>query len=186
MRCVSEMKGGKGRSSLGSDLTGCYSTLHESAEGRRIKGITQGITGGTSAYLDLLFGMANRRHDPKHPKLSCVVNEVLDLWQAGEKVLIFCFRVNTAERLRDIFSDRIRDELKSRKKKCLGGEVQLKTLRARLTGRDRDLIVLGLDCLLGPWLGRAARIFHLPPANSFWRMPNSRNSPVSRSSLGLR
>ena len=37
MRCVSEMKGGKGRSSLGSDLTGCYSTLQESAEGRRVQ-----------------------------------------------------------------------------------------------------------------------------------------------------
>jgi len=36
MRCVSEMKGGKGRSSLGSDLTGCYSTLHASAEGLRL------------------------------------------------------------------------------------------------------------------------------------------------------
>ncbi len=144
MRCVSEMKGGKGRSSLGSDLTGCYSTLHESAEGRRIRKALKGSTAGRP-YLDLLFGMANRRHDPKHPKVSCVVNEVLNHWKAGEKVLIFCFRVNTAERLRDIISGRIRGELKARKNRCLGGERQLKTLRARLTGRDRDLVVLGLD-----------------------------------------
>jgi hypothetical protein len=88
------------------------------------------------------------RHDPRHPKLSCVVNEVLRHWKTGEKVLIFCFRINTSERLRDIITDRIRDELKARKKKCLGGEGQLKTLRARLTGRDRDLIVLGLDRML--------------------------------------
>jgi hypothetical protein len=77
MRCVSQMKGGKGRSSLGSDLTGCYSTLHESAEGRRIKESLKESPAGR-LYLDLLFGMANRRHDPKHPKLSCVVNEVLE------------------------------------------------------------------------------------------------------------
>lgn len=147
MRCVSEMKKGKGRSSLGSDLTGCYSTLHESAEGRRVKeSLKESPTG--RLYLELLFGMANRRHDPRHPKVSCVVNEVLEHWKSGEKVLIFCFRVNTAERLRDIITDRIRDELKARKMKCLGGEAQLKTLRARLTGRDRDLIVLGLDRML--------------------------------------
>jgi hypothetical protein len=147
MRCVSEMKGGKGRSSLGSDLTGCYSTLHESAEGRRVQqSLNQSQTG--RLYLDLLFGMVNRHHDHKHPKLSCVVDEVLKRWKAGEKVLLFCFRINTAERLKEIISDRIRAELEADKKKCLGGEGKLKTLRARLTSRDRDLIVLGLDRML--------------------------------------
>ena len=162
MRCVSEMKEGKGRSSLGSDLTGCYSTLHESAEGRRIKESLKESPAGR-LYLNLLFGVANRRHDPRHPKLSCVVNEVLRHWKAGEKVLIFCFRVNTAERLRDIISDRIRDELKARKKKCLGGEGQLKTLRARLTGRDRDLIVLGLDRMLWSFAWARRANFPLDP-----------------------
>jgi len=147
MRCVSEMKNGKGRSSLGCDLTGCYSTLHESAEGRRIKQSLRESPKGR-LYLELLFGIANRRQDPKHPKLSVVVNEVLEHWKSGEKVLIFCFRVNTAERLREVITDRIRAELKNRKMKCLGGEAQIKTLRARLTGRDRDLIVLGLDRIL--------------------------------------
>lgn len=147
MRCVSEMKGGKGRSSLGSDLTGCYSTLHESAEGRRVqKALTQTPTGGL--YLKLLFDMVDHRHDPKHPKLAAVVQEVLEHWKAGEKVLLFCFRINTAERLREIISTRVRKELETRKRSCLGGEAQLKTLRARLTGRDRDLVVLGLDRML--------------------------------------
>jgi hypothetical protein len=50
--------------------------------------------------------------------------------------------------LRDIISGRIRAELNAGRKKCLGGEGQLKSLRARLTGRDRDLIVLGLDRVL--------------------------------------
>jgi hypothetical protein len=141
------MKGGKGRSSLGSDLTGCYSTLQESAEGRHVKQALAESADG-SLYLNLLFGMANKRHDPKHPKVSIVVNQVLRHWKAGEKVLIFCFRVNTAERLRDIIGTEIRRELEARRKKVLGGEGQLKTLRSRLTGRDRDLIVLGLDRVL--------------------------------------
>ncbi len=147
MRCVSGMKGGKGRSSLGSDLTGCYSTLHASAEGRRVQQ-SLNESHDSRRYLDLLFDMVDKRHDPKHPKLSAVVDEVLRHWQSGEKVLVFCFRINTAERLHEILSDRIRDELAAGKKKCLGGEGQLKTLRARLTGRDQNLIVLGLDRLL--------------------------------------
>jgi len=147
MRCVSEMKNGKGRSSLGSNLTGCYSTLQASAEGYRVQQ-SLGESPNARRYLDLLFDLVNKRHDPRHPKLAAVVNEVISHWRAGEKVLIFCFRINTAERLRDILSDRIRDELEAGKKKCLGGEGQLKTLRARLTSRDRDLIVLGLDRLL--------------------------------------
>ena len=162
MRCVSEMKSGKGRSSLGSDLTGCYSTLHESAEGRRVKESLKASPTGR-LYLDLLFGMANRRHDHKHPKLSSVVNEVIEHWKSGEKVLIFCFRVNTAERLRDIITDRVRAELKARKFKCLGGEAQLKTLRARLTGRDRDLVVLGLDRILWSYAWANRNRFPLDP-----------------------
>ena len=147
MRCVSEMKGGKGRSSLGSDLTGCYSTLHESSEGRRVRESLSDSQAGR-LYMGLLFGMVNRRQDHKHPKLSTVVDEVLQHWKVGEKVLVFCFRINTAERLREIISDRVRKELEASKQKCLGGEKQLKTLRARLTGRDRDLVVLGLDRIL--------------------------------------
>lgn len=147
MRCVSEMKGGKGRSSLGSDLTGCYSTLRASAEWRRVLQ-SLGESSDSNRYFSLLSSMVHQRDDPKHPKLAAVVDEVVSHWRAGEKVLVFCFRINTAERLRDILSDRIRAELEAGKKKCLGGEGQLKTLRARLTGRDRDLIVLGLDRLL--------------------------------------
>ncbi|MCX6925233.1 MAG: C-terminal helicase domain-containing protein, partial [Verrucomicrobia bacterium] len=141
------MKGGKGRSSLGSDLTGCYSTLHVSAEGRRVKESLKEAPEGCR-YLNLLFDMVDQSNDPSHPKLSSVVNEVLQHWKVGEKVLVFCFRINTAERLRDIISDRVRKELELRKTSCLGGAGQLKTLRARLTGRDRDLVVLALDRVL--------------------------------------
>lgn len=118
MRCVSEMKGGKGRSSLGHDLTGCYSTLHESSEGRRVKQSLHGSVEGRR-YLDLLSGMVNRRFDHKHPKLAKVVDEVVRHWQAGEKVLIFCFRINTAERLHEILTERIRRELATGKKSVL-------------------------------------------------------------------
>lgn len=147
MRCVSEMKGGRGRSSLGSDLTGCYSTLLESAEGRAIKQ-KLGATPEGQNYLRLLLGMVGKRNDPKHPKVENVVRRVEELWEAGEKVLIFCFRVNTAERLRQIITDRIGAKLRLRRRQCLGGEGQLKALRGRLSGRTGDLVTLGLDRVL--------------------------------------
>lgn len=147
MRCVSEMKGGKGRSSLGSALTGCYSTLIDSSEGRAVKTRLGGTEVG-GMYLDLLMRMVGQKQDPKHPKVREVVEAVLRNWKAGEKTLIFCFRTNTANRLHDIIDRRIHDELKRRQDRCMGGPESLRALRTRLTGRDRDLVVLGLDRVL--------------------------------------
>ncbi len=147
MRCVSEMKGGRGRSSLGSALTGCYSTLVDSAEGQSVKARLAGTERG-KVYLDLLMGMVNQQHDPKHPKVREVVDVAIRNWRFGEKTLIFCFRTNTANRLHDIIEERIRNELQDRRNRCMGGPEKLKTLRDRLTGRNRDLVVLGLDRVL--------------------------------------
>src|SRR5205814_3241058 len=84
MRCVSEMKAGKGRSSLGNDLTGCYSTLIGSAEGKAVRQrLAQSETG--KVYLDLLMQMVNERQDPKHPKVREVVEATVKNWQSGEK-----------------------------------------------------------------------------------------------------
>ena len=156
MRCVSEMKGGKGRSSLGSALTGCYSTLLHSAEGRSIEKLVNKSKLG-AAYYDMLRGMVKRKADKNHPKVREVADSVIEHWKAGEKSLIFCFRINTAERLQDIINRRIRSEMERRRSRCLGGPEALRALRSRLTGRDRDLIVLGLDRVL--W-------------SFFWALPN--------------
>ena len=147
MRCVSEMKGGKGRASLGSALTGCYSTLIDSAEGRSIRSRLSGTADG-SMYLNLLMRMVNAKHDPKHPKVREVVDAVVRNWRSGEKTLIFCFRTNTAKRLHDIIDERVRKELVRHREQCMGGEESMKSLRTRLTGKDRDLIVLGMDRII--------------------------------------
>lgn len=146
MRCVSEMKAGKGRSSLGSSLTGCYSTLLESSEGRAIKKRLAETAAG-KIYLNLLLGTVGRRQDPKHPKVREVVRSVVSDWRAGEKSLIFCFRTNTAQRLHTIIRKRIHKELEKQRKRW-GGPKAMKALRTRLTGRDRDLVVLLLDRVL--------------------------------------
>ncbi len=147
MRCVSELKGARGRSSLGSALTGCYSTLLESAEG---SAVTKWLAGhpGAAAHFGLLIDLVDRRHDPKHPKFAAVVERVLEAWRAGEKSLVFCFRTNTAERLHEVLADRVARELDERRKRCLGGEGAFKVLRGRLTRRDGDLAPIVLDRVL--------------------------------------
>lgn len=147
MRCVSEMKGGHGKSSLGNTLTGCYSTLLHSREGVQVQDkLGESLAG--RVYLTLLKDMVRPSHDARHPKVRRVVESVVKAWSRGEKSLIFCFRVNTAEQLAKIIRKRIQGVLELRRKACLGGEEALKVLRGRLTGRNRDLIGLGLDRVL--------------------------------------
>lgn len=150
MRCVSEtkrMQGRKGRSSLGSALTGCYSTLHASAEGRAVQGLLKAAP-GARGYLDLLMTMVGNGQDALHPKVEPMVEYALANWRRGEKTLIFCFRVNTADRLQSIIKERIERELTERAGRCLGGSDKLRSLKGRLQAKDRDLIVVGLDRVL--------------------------------------
>lgn len=147
MRCVSEMKQGKGRSSLGTALTGCYSTLLHSAEGKRVSAeLASGSLG--AVYFEALRASVGEAQDPQHPKVRRVVDAVAATWERGEKSLIFCFRVNTAHRLKTIIEDRLRANLDVRRERCLGGASALKTLKGRITRRDGDLVGLGLDRVL--------------------------------------
>ena len=147
MRCVSELRGAGRRSSLGSALTGCYSTLLESAEGADV---TKWLAchPEAAAHFGLLIDLVDRRHDPKHPKFAAVVERVLDAWRGGEKSLVFCFRTNTAERLHEVLAHRVARELDERRKRCLGGEGAFRTLRGRLTRRDGDLAPIVHDRVL--------------------------------------
>lgn len=158
MRCVSEMKsmqGRGGRSSLGSALTGCYSTLLCSAEGKAVQKLLHGSPLARQ-YLELLLTMVGADNDPDHPKVRAVLDFAIANWRRGEKTLIFCFRVNTADRLREIIENRIHRELRESTKRCLGGEDKLISLKGRLTSRNRDLIPVALDRVLWSlvWYGR--------------------------------
>jgi hypothetical protein len=186
MRCVTEAKKAKGRagrSSLGSALTGCYSTLLESAEGRQVRELL-GSVGPGKVYLDLLMSVVSRDRDPDHPKLYRVVDSVVDNWRRGEKTLIFCFRVNTAHRLRDIIHARIQSELQERATRCLGGERQFELFRRRLTSREQDLIAIGLDRVLWSLLWRAAaEERRLPFAPDALRLTDADLEDLARLSL---
>jgi len=169
MRCVSLWNKGRGKTALGSELTGCYSTLLHSEKGRKVDR-ELGATGKGKAYLELLRELVSPEQDPQHPKVKAMAERVMAAWRAGEKTLIFCFRLNTAERLRDILDEHIRKELARRRERCLGGKESLKALRSRLQGRDRDLITLGLDRVLWSW---------------YWGRPEGAPAPFDPEDLDL-
>jgi Helicase conserved C-terminal domain len=160
MRCVSEMKGGKGRSSLGSALTGCYSTLLQSSEGERLhKELPVGSVG--YRYFELLKSMIQPGDDARHPKVEAVVSQVLSAWRAGHKSLVFCFRTNTSKQLESIIDAAIETELEQKLAAAhLSGEA-LKRLRARFSRRDDDLVTLGMDRVL--WSLRWAALWNQQP-----------------------
>lgn len=167
MRCVSEASHGRGRTSLGTAMTGCYSTLMESAEGRLLRNrLRRDETG--AIYFKLLQKMTSVRRDGRHPKVREVVRKVVANWHAGEKTLIFCFRTNTAKRLQEILDREIGRELRQRRNRCLGDAIALKALRSRLTGRDRDLIPIILDRVLWSvlWSTRLRTMTRRPPVPS--------------------
>lgn len=158
MRCVSEMKNGKGRSSLGSALTGCYSTLLHSADGKALQ--TKLKAGAGASYFELLTQMVDASKDAEHPKVRAVVDAVVDAWRAGEKTLIFCFRTHTARQLHKILQERIEAELTERRVAIVGSSSSLENLRARFTRKDEDLVLLGLDRVLWSllWAARSDEI----------------------------
>lgn len=147
MRLVSLTKSERGRGSLGTALTGCYSTLHNSAEGRLVGGALR--DGDPRApYLKLLRSMTTEGRDEEHPKVSAVVDAVVSAWKRGEKTLIFCFRTHTSKRLQAILDARIKGELHARRNAVIGGGDALTRLRGRFTRRDGDLVPLSLDRVL--------------------------------------
>lgn len=160
MRSVAQMHWDRGneraRTSLGTALTGCYSTLLHSADGQAIrKRLAQSPAG--RFYLDALLRMVSEDSDRTHPKVDAVVRQIVEAWDAGEKSLIFCFRANTARRLADIIRAEIDSRMEARQQRCLGGEEALRRFRSRLTNRTQDLVTLGLDRVLwSAWWARKA------------------------------
>ena len=182
MRCVSEMKHGKGRSSLGTALTGCYSTLLHSSEGKKVSSQLASTSLG-AVYLNALRVTVGPDNDPDHPKVRRVVDAVLAAWARGEKSLVFCFRVNTARRLQDIIDKRMRADLDARMQRCLGGPTALKTLKGRITRRDGDLVGLGLDRVLWSLYWASEKMSDVPFEEDELALTDSNLAVVAESAL---
>ncbi|MCA9599446.1 MAG: DEAD/DEAH box helicase [Myxococcales bacterium] len=146
MRASSEIKGGRGKAALGQNLTGCYSTLFQSADGKEFQ---KADSGRAREYVEVLKGLVGTEDaDARHPKLAAVVADTVARWERGEKTLLFAFRSNTARQLARLIGEAIEARIDNRKKQAFGSDTGLQALRNRFTGKDRDLIPIVLDRVL--------------------------------------
>jgi hypothetical protein len=166
MKVVAEASRGKHRTTLGTALTGCYTTLWESDEGRQA--VDAALPGAQHGLLDILkqitgHGKAENPRDAKHPKVETVVAEVLRRWDEGEKSLIFCFRVHTANTLDRLLRRGIEERLRAAQKalfrtrgtemgKDFDADKAMQQFRRSLTAREGSGVPLFLDRVLLGWL----------------------------------
>jgi hypothetical protein len=163
MKVVAEISRGKHRTSLGMDLTGCYTTLWASKDGRRA--IEQASTATGGALLDQLktltgFGPDENPKDAEHPKVRAVVDEVLRRWDEGEKSLVFCFRVPTANTLNRLIQQGVNDRIEKARRAMLAArgtrrvdsvedeQKAMTQFRRALTTREGSGVTLFLDRVL--------------------------------------
>lgn len=144
MRCIAELRQAGHKTSLGSAITGCYSTLFDSAEGKMLEAASA-ASESARMRIDLLKGLADAQQDAAHPKVAAVVESVLRAWDRGEKTLLFCFRVNNARQLGKILHARVEERLAAMRAARFASEEQFKNFRERLTRREDSLIQLLLD-----------------------------------------
>ncbi len=166
MKVVADASRGKHRTTLGMDLTGCYTTLWESREGARAaEAATAGNNQRLFRILQQLTGHRDgreNREDHRHPKLQLVLEEALRRWDQGEKTLIFCFRVPTARTLSRLLGEGIGNRLHRSRRALLesrGTEVTgdadveraMQQFRRSLTAREGSGVPLFLDRVLLGW-----------------------------------
>ncbi len=166
MKVVAEISRGKHRTTLGMDLTGCYTTLWQSREGT--KAAETALQSGQPNLLAILkritgYGHEDNPRDAEHPKVETVVAETLQRWDQGEKSLIFCFRVPTAETLHRLLSRGVDQRLRAARKalfasrgtemgKDFDGDKAMHQFRRSLTAREGSGVPLFLDRVLPGWL----------------------------------
>jgi hypothetical protein len=174
MKVVAEISRGKRRTTLGTDLTGCYTTLWQSREGKAAETALQAGQQGLLTILKRItgYGQKDNPRDAEHPKVETVVAEALQRWDQGEKSLIFCFRIPTAETLHRLLSKGADLRLHAARKALFASrgtetgrdfdpDKAMQQFRRSLTAREGSGVPLFLDRVLLGWL---TTIAYIPPA----------------------
>ena len=165
MKVVASATRGRRKTALGMDVTGAYSTLWNSSEGRKaVSAATQNEAQAYFRILSKLTGGAGipNECDHLHPKVRLAVRAAIKCWGRDEKHLIFCFRLPTATVLRDLISEEIENRIASARKALLRGhgagsdEAAMTQFKGSLTARTgsvlpafMDRVLLGLAQLKG-------------------------------------
>jgi hypothetical protein len=163
MKVVASATRGRRKTALGMDVTGAYSTLWNSSEGK--KAVAAAAQNEAAAYFPLLARLTGgrsvpNRMDSRHPKVRLAVRAALDRWERDEKTLIFCFRIPTATVLRDLISEEIEKHIASARRTLLRGhgassdDAALAQFKSSLTARTGSVLPAFMDRVL---LGLAQR-----------------------------
>jgi hypothetical protein len=157
MKVVASATRGRRKTTLGMDVTGAYSTLWNSSEGKRALAAAE--QNEAPPYYRLLArltggqGIPNRA-DPEHPKVRLVVDTALDCWEHDEKTLIFCFRVPTAQVLLELIAKRIEKHIGNARSALLRGHqaandaAAMMQFKKSLTARTGSVLPAFMDRVL--------------------------------------
>jgi hypothetical protein len=157
MKVVASATRGRRKTTLGMDVTGAYSTLWNSSEGRRALDAAE--KNEAPPYSRLLARLTGGRRipnraDPDHPKVRLVVDNALGCWERDEKTLIFCFRVPTAQVLLDLITKRIEKHIGGARSALLRGHkavddaAAMMQFKKSLTSRTGSVLPAFMDRVL--------------------------------------
>jgi hypothetical protein len=106
MRAVSLSKEGRGSAGLGAEVTGSYRHLFQTASiWKKLGAAHNERLLDYKHLLEKSYGKEDSDFD--HTKIRVTVDRALRAFAAGQKTLIFCIYVKTAEAIRDVLERRI-------------------------------------------------------------------------------
>jgi hypothetical protein len=144
MRLSAIVAGKAGKPTLAASMTGCFSTIEETARDARAIKMAAGTIG--QPYVDYIRALARREAagSTLHPKLHRTVEFVEDAWLHGEKVLVFCVRRKTAEVLRDLIDKRLSPHLATQSYQSIASALRRELAPATMDRVAQSLWLAGL------------------------------------------
>ena len=148
MRAVALVKEERGLPNLGAELTGSYRHLVETAAvWKKLGHATNPLLREYRNILDDLIGHRAGEHDPdtEHRKVQATVQRAMEFFKRGQKSLVFCVYVKTAETIRDQLQTAIDNYLGQIREGVFGDATAFDNFRRRFFNRRESLFSLIQD-----------------------------------------
>lgn len=148
MRAVALAKEERGLPSLGAELTGSYRHLVETAAvWKKLAHVNNPLLREYRAILEEMIGKRTERHDPDahHRKVRATVHRALEFFKRGQKSLVFCVYIKTAETIRDQLQVAIDNYLSEIRDSVFGGASAFENFQRRFFNRREALFSLIQD-----------------------------------------
>jgi hypothetical protein len=148
MRAVALAKEERGLPSLGAELTGSYRHLVEtSAVWKKLAQTANPLLREYRRILEEMIGERTGDHDPDngHRKVQATVQRALEFFKRGQKSLVFCVYIKTAEAIRDQLHVAIDKYLGQIREGVFGTDAAFDNFRRRFFNRREALFSLIQD-----------------------------------------